>query len=482
MSTKAEIVICGAGIAGVTAAYHLVVRHGVRNVVLVDERPPLSLTSAYGTEAYRNWWSESSMFRFMNRSIDLMEELAWESGNAFRMNRRGYVFLTGNPDRVPELKKEAEEVSSLGGGALRVHRDGGSYVPSRPEGLARPEGLERTEELVQPEGLARLERLARPKGLEPDLAGADLVLDRVAIRKTFPFISEDTVAMLHVRRCGWMDVPSLGRWMLDRIASGGGRLVQDRITDVDTRNNRVTGARLSSGSTIETNKILLAAGPLARDAGRMLGMDVPVFMELHGKVIVEDRAGVLPPEAPMLIWTDQVELVWDDDERRRLSADPATRYLTKPFPAGLHVRPRFRDGKQTFLGIWTYDTAPREAEYPLAFDPAYPTIVLRGLARMIPGMKAYFEGAEALPVDGGYYCKTPDNRPLIGPLPVEGAYIAGALSGYGVMGSQAAGELVAAHVTGGELPAYAKAFASDRFDGLSEDEMREMRGAARGQL
>jgi glycine/D-amino acid oxidase-like deaminating enzyme len=52
----AEVVICGAGIAGVSAAYHLTVHHGMKGVVLVDERPPLSLTSANSAECYRNWW------------------------------------------------------------------------------------------------------------------------------------------------------------------------------------------------------------------------------------------------------------------------------------------------------------------------------------------------------------------------------------------------------------------------------------------
>ncbi|MCY3711960.1 MAG: FAD-dependent oxidoreductase [Gemmatimonadetes bacterium] len=452
MSNQAEIVICGAGIAGVAAAYHLAVRRGVRNVVLVDERPPLSLTSAYGTEAYRNWWPDLPMFRFISRSIDLLEELAAESENAVRMNRRGYVFLTGDRRRIPELEKDAEAVTSLGGGALRIHRDGSSYVPSQPEGL------------------------------QSDLTGADLVLDTETIGRLFPFLADDTAAMLHVRRCGWLDVPSLGRWMLDRIASLGGRIVKDKIIGVDTRNNRITGVRLASGSSIETGKLVLAAGPLVGEAGRMLDLDVPVFMELHGKIIVEDTACVLPPGAPMLIWTDPVELVWDEEERRRLSSSADTHYLIEPFPAGLHIRPRFRDGKQTFLGIWTYDVAPREAVFPLVFDPAYPVIVLRGLARMIPGMRAYFDTSDALPVDGGYYCKTPDNRPLIGPLPVEGAYIAGALSGYGVMGSQAAGELVAAHVTGASLPDYAQSFSFNRFGGLSDADMADMRSATSGQL
>jgi len=39
--STANVVICGAGIAGISAAYHLAVRHGLQNVVLVDERAPL---------------------------------------------------------------------------------------------------------------------------------------------------------------------------------------------------------------------------------------------------------------------------------------------------------------------------------------------------------------------------------------------------------------------------------------------------------
>src|SRR5262245_20058910 len=92
-ANTAEVVICGAGIAGIAAAYHLAVRRGVTDVLLIDERPPLSLTSDKSTECYRNWWPGpgDAMVALMNRSIDLLEELARESGNMFRMNRRGYL-------------------------------------------------------------------------------------------------------------------------------------------------------------------------------------------------------------------------------------------------------------------------------------------------------------------------------------------------------------------------------------------------------
>jgi len=111
----AEVVICGAGIAGIAAAYHLAARRAVREVVLVDERPPLSLTSDKSTECYRNWWPGpgDAMVAVMNRSIDLLEELAHESGNVFRLNRRGYLFATADPDRGSHFVRMAEEAVAL---------------------------------------------------------------------------------------------------------------------------------------------------------------------------------------------------------------------------------------------------------------------------------------------------------------------------------------------------------------------------------
>ena len=78
-------------------------------MVLVDERAPLTLTSNKGTEAYRNWWPgpDATMVRFMNRSIDLLEELAIDSQNSFRLNRRGYGFLTANRDQIPTMSQAA---------------------------------------------------------------------------------------------------------------------------------------------------------------------------------------------------------------------------------------------------------------------------------------------------------------------------------------------------------------------------------------
>ena len=52
---SAEVLICGAGIAGISAAYHPSVRHGIENILLVDQGAPLSLTSGKFTEFYPNF-------------------------------------------------------------------------------------------------------------------------------------------------------------------------------------------------------------------------------------------------------------------------------------------------------------------------------------------------------------------------------------------------------------------------------------------
>jgi glycine/D-amino acid oxidase-like deaminating enzyme len=66
-------------------------------------------------------------------------------------------------------------------------------------------------------------------------------------------------------------------------------------------------------------------------------------------------------------------------------------------------------------------------------------------------------------VDGGYYTKTRENRFLSGPLPVEGAYVLGGLSGYGMMSSNGAADLLADYIAERPLPHYAPAFHLDRY-------------------
>ena len=85
-------------------------------MAVVDERPPLTLTSDKSTECYRNWWPGpgDAMVALMSRSIDELENLAAESDNRFLLNRRGYLFATAREAGVDAFRESAAQASSLG--------------------------------------------------------------------------------------------------------------------------------------------------------------------------------------------------------------------------------------------------------------------------------------------------------------------------------------------------------------------------------
>jgi len=149
----------------------------------------------------------------------------------------------------------------------------------------------------------------------------------------------------------------------------------------------------------------------------MLGLDLPVFCELHAKIAFNDPLGAMPRGAPMTLWADPMTIAWSADERAELAASARHRRLVDELPPGAHGRPEGAGESTSVLGIWTYDVEPVEPAFPPAFDPAYQEVVLRGLQRMIPAMAPYLDRMPRCFVDGGYYTKTRENRFLAGPLP-----------------------------------------------------------------
>jgi glycine/D-amino acid oxidase-like deaminating enzyme len=435
--TNARVVICGAGIAGVATAYHLAVQHGIRKVILVDERPPLSLTSDKSTECYRNFWPDpgGAMVRMMNRGIDLLEGWAHESNNVFHMNRRGYAFATAEEAQAEDYAQAGLQAEAHGAGPLRVHRAGEtSYIPPHKEDFQG----------------------------QPD--GADLILDPVLIRQHYPFFHDKTLAVLHTRRAGWLSAQQLGMYLLHAAQDAGVELIQDRVVGVATRAGRVDQVDLAARASVKTDVFVNAAGPHLHQVAKWLGLDLPVYSELHLKAAFQDHLGVVPRDVPMLIWGDEQTLQWTDSERRSLDGDEDFRWLLEPLPSGVHTRPEGGGGSEVVLALWEYNPLVLEPVFPPPLDPVYPEIVIRGLCAMLPGMSAYLKHLPQPWVDGGYYTRTEENRPLVGPLPVDGAYVIGALSGFGIMAAPGLGELLARHITGSSLPDYAPAFALDRYD------------------
>ncbi|HET7826505.1 MAG TPA: FAD-dependent oxidoreductase, partial [Anaeromyxobacter sp.] len=403
--------------------------------------PPLSLTSDKSTECYRNWWPGpgDAMVRLMNRSIDLLEELESASGGRLHLNRRGYAYATAERACATELERSAAEVAGLGAGELRIHRVAGDpHYPARAA-----------------------------DGFDPALTGADLLLGRAAVRDRFPYLADDVVAVLHARRCGWLSAQQLGMVLLERAREAGARLLRGKVASIRTDGGGVSGVDVEAAGGrvhVATRSVVDAAGPLARELGRLAGIDLPLVNELHAIVTFDDYLRVVPRDAPLLVWCDPVELAWTDEERRGLEAEPELSWLLAPLPAGAHLRPEGGEASTRLLMLWGHHAEPCEPTFPPRFDPLHPEVVLRGLSRMVPALGAYLRGAMRRPfVDGGYYCKTRENRLLVGPTAVAGFHVLCGLSGYGIMASLGAAEVLGAHLVGAPLPPYARELSLARY-------------------
>jgi glycine/D-amino acid oxidase-like deaminating enzyme len=436
---NADVVICGAGISGIAAAYYLT-EQGVTDILLIDKIGPMMLTSDKSVEAYRNWWSTDTMSRFMNRSIDLMEELAEASSNAFNLNRRGYLYVTTQADQVAAFEQTARDFAGRGLGPVRSHSapDSG-YTPAKAEGYTG----------------------------EP--VGADLLLDPKLIRQQYDYLTEDAQAVLHARRAGWLSAQQLGMYLLGEAKRRGVRELRGEVTAVETDGSGVCAVQVRTGEgpvTVGTRRFLDAAGPFVGHVGALLGADLPVHNVLHEKIVFQDLERIIPRDAPMTILNDPVHLYWTDEERAFWEEEPEYRWLLDEFPPGCHLRPEGTSESTWLLIAWGFHDEATPATWQ---DPAYsdefPEIALRGAIQLAPELERYI-GRIPTPLmhDGGFYTKTPENLPLVGALPVEGAFVAGALAGYGVMAAPAAGELAAAWIAGGERPGYAAALSPDRYD------------------
>ncbi|HEU5113393.1 MAG TPA: FAD-dependent oxidoreductase, partial [Acidimicrobiia bacterium] len=291
MSRRAEVVVVGAGIAGVAAAYELTVKHGIGNVVIVDPRPPMSLTSDKSTECYRNWWPNLPMVGLMTRSIDLLERMAAESGNVFALNRRGYLFVTADEENFHRMVEDAHHTSTLGAGPIRLHPGPIPYRNSPSDGyVGAPEGAD-------------------------ILVGTEEVLDH------FPYLTPEAVGAIHVRRAGWFSAQQLGAWMLDQSKDRGLEVVVDEVAGIGESAGSIRSVSLAGGGEIATETVVDAAGPMAGNVAAMAGVDLPLFSELHLKAAYRDHLGVVPRDAPMVIWSDKQRLGWSDEERDALGGE-----------------------------------------------------------------------------------------------------------------------------------------------------------------
>jgi len=430
-----DVAVVGAGNVGIAVAYYLVKEQGFRRVAVIDNRDPMSLTSAQSGENYRDWFPHPVINAFTAHSIRLMEELDTATQGRLNMTRGGYALVTRR-DAPEDLIRDLYRTYAETPEKIRVRESAASdYRPPQRS----------------------------PWQDAPD--GVDVLTSKELIRKTFPTFADDVKTVIHIRNAGSISAQQMGQYMLEEIRGAGGQLVRAEVRGVAVGEPFVLDLVSDEGTAqIKAAQVVNAAGPFVRDIGAMLGEDVPVECVYQQKISFQDREGAIPRNLPFTIDLDGQTLAWSDEDRELLASDPATRRLVEPMPGGIHCRPDGAvDGTWIKMG-WAYNNKPGDPHGEDPIDPQFPDSILRAVSRLHPKVATYIgrlpRGAHHY---GGYYTMTPENWPLIGPTRAEGAYIAGALSGYGSMGACATGALCAAWVAGKAVPDYARKLSPSRY-------------------
>jgi glycine/D-amino acid oxidase-like deaminating enzyme len=430
-ATAADVIIIGAGVSGIAAAYYLAGRRAGRKIVLVDALSPMSFTSAQSGENYRNWWPNRTMADFIDHSIDLLEQLSRDSDAPIRLSRRGYALATRERDIDDLMQGLHAAYGSDRTASIRI-RDGRS-VESYPATLQEPH------------------------------TGVDVLTDTNLIGRVFPAFDPAVRHVLHIRRAGDFDSHQLGQVLLTSFRASGGSVLRGEVAGIGKQDRfEVT---LTDRRVVTAGQVVVAAGPFVNKLLAHLGERLPVRNVLQQKLAFEDVLQTVPRNQPFAVDLDELEIDWTAEERELLGADPQYGFLAGTLPGNAHRRPDGTEHRRWLRLGWAYNNTPAEPDWSPTLDDHFPEIALRAAARLNPALKAYYGALPAARSHyGGYYTMTDENLPLIGPLATDGAFVIAALSGFGTMAACAAGECCAQWIDGMPRPDYARRLSLQRYD------------------
>ena len=244
-------------------------------------------------------------------------------------------------------------------------------------------------------------------------------LDHDELLARFPYLSDRVVGATFRQRDGWLSTHEATQGFAK--GSTATFLISTRATGIQRDARGVCAVETDRG-TIATRVVVNAAGPFAGVVGRMAGVDLPLEPVRRQKVFVSPKPSI-PQDAPLTI--DLVEdAYW------------------RPETGGAYI-------------AWVDPDEPvgdPAEELPTDWD--FAAIVLDKLVRLNPFWEEIAETlkGEDLHPSAGQYVYTPDEQPLIGPVPeLSGFYVN---CGYwaGVMLSPEAGRRIARLVTGEMKP------------------------------
>lgn len=220
MRDRAEVVIVGAGIMGLSIAYNLAKNHGITDVVVVDKSYLCSGASGRNGGGVRAQFSSEENIRLMQESIRICRDFAAEMKINVWFRQGGYLFLVRSEAGRRNLEK--------------------SVAVQNACGLST--------------------RMLTPKEAQ----------------KVVPQLSIDGVVAASFNHDDAVVFPWPFVW---GYASGAAKLGVDIETFTEVLGFRTTGSRIDAVVTdkgeIRTNRVVNACGAWSPEIARMLGVELP---------------------------------------------------------------------------------------------------------------------------------------------------------------------------------------------------------------
>ncbi|MFW6123984.1 MAG: NAD(P)/FAD-dependent oxidoreductase [Acidobacteriota bacterium] len=336
MKKTYDVAVIGAGIIGMATAYYL---SGTRmKTAVIDKSYIGSGSTGRCIAGIRQQFSTPTSIGVMKESVSLFSQMEDEFGFSVEFSKNGYLLMA-----------HSEELLSTFESNIKVQRKEGVNVSL----LSPKEAL-----------------FIVPKLNTQGLLGAAYCPDD---GQAYPF-----------------SVLKGYKTQIDE--KKGDFFLYNPVETIQKRKNFLL--TLKDGTIIEANKVLLSAGPWARDFGKKLGLDLPLYPERHEAVITERIPKIAEP---MLVDYRNDGCYY----QQLLTGQVIGCYTPDPNVPGIRY-----DNSREFL----IEMAKR-------------------MTRLVPEL----EKATVLRHWAGCYTMTPDGNPIVDQTHLENLYVASGMSGHGFM-------------------------------------------------
>ena len=258
MAESHQVLIIGAGVIGCSVAFHLT-RAGQRGICVVErESLPGSGSTSKANGGIRAQFTTETNLRMSLLSMKLLDELADEIGEPPVYRKAGYLFVTGDRQRL--------------------------------------------------QAMARAVEFQRARGVSVELLDAD------GVRARAPFVAGTVVGGTFGARDGFIDPGGLTNFFL-REATGAGVEIRYRAEVTALARERSGGLRVETTAGSMTAPIVVnAAGPWAGRVAATLGVELPVE-PVRRHILITGPCPSLAPLIPMTIDADSGVLVRREGDR-----------------------------------------------------------------------------------------------------------------------------------------------------------------------